>query len=127
MKRIALTFVLAVATCYSVPLLAQQLTASAGNTPDGATLSEVRLENWSLYEDEENQLLYIDFEQLPVHLNDIVVKDANGSVVWREEVFDLPPNTIYELDTSRFNAGKYAIELRTLTSVIRREVSLGRS
>ena len=39
-------------------------------------------------------------------------------------MFDLPVNTIYELDLTKYQAGKYEIELRSFTGLIRKSVEL---
>ncbi len=85
---------------------------------------EVQEAGNSVYADVENDLYFIDFESLSVNLNDIVVTDANGAIVLEEKVFDLPVNTIYELDLSKYQNGKYHIELRSYTATIRKEVTL---
>ena len=85
---------------------------------------EVKEAGNSVYADVENDLYFIDFESLSVNLNDIVVTDANGAIVLEEKVFDLPVNTIYELDLSKYQNGKYHIELRSYTATIRKEVTL---
>ena len=87
-------------------------------------LPEVQDENWALYADEENQVYYIDFESLKVNLSDIVVKDENGQVLLKDDVFELPVNTIYELDFSQYGSGRYDIELRSFTGIIRKTISI---
>lgn len=81
-------------------------------------------EDWTLFADEENKLFYIDFETLKVNVSDVLVKNEKGDLVWKDNVFNLPVNTIYELDFSRFQSGMYEIELRTFTGVIRKTVAI---
>ncbi len=90
----------------------------------GVTTETPANEDWTLYADEENKLYYIDFENLKVNLSDIVVKNANGEVLLKDNVFDLPVNTIYELDFSAYRPGIYEIELRSFTNVIRKKLVL---
>ncbi len=96
--------------------------------PENMTVSSSLLnmdtESWSLYSDEENNLYYVDFATLSVNLNDIVVTRDDGEVVLREQVFDLPVDTIYEIDFNQYGGGNYTIELRSFTDVIRRKVSI---
>ena len=87
-------------------------------------LEELEGESWAFYSDDENQILYIDFENLKVNLNDIIVKDENGKVVLKDDVFDLPLNTIYELDLNQYGNGNYEVELRSFTGVIRKTVAI---
>jgi len=90
----------------------------------GDQLKEISSADWSVYSDEENQIYYFDFENLTVNLNDIVVKDHNGNVLFRDDVFDLPVNTIYELEMKDYKAGNYLVELRSFTGVIRKKISV---
>ncbi len=78
----------------------------------------------AFYADQESKTYFIDFENLSVNLSDIIVKDAQGKVVFKDEVATLPVNTIYELDLSRMSSGEYEIELRSYTGVIRKKVTL---
>ncbi|HMN88590.1 MAG TPA: hypothetical protein PKD70_04915 [Saprospiraceae bacterium] len=87
-------------------------------------LKELTNNDWTLYADEENKLYYIDFESLRVNVSDVVVKNRAGEVLYRDNVFSLPVNTIYELDFSKYKAGQYEIELRTFTGVIRKSVQV---
>jgi uncharacterized protein YacL (UPF0231 family) len=80
--------------------------------------------NWSLYADEENKLYYIDFESLSMNLSDIVVKRDNGEVILREDVFELPVDTIYEIDFNQYGSGTYKIELRSFTRELSRTVTV---
>ncbi|RME92371.1 MAG: hypothetical protein D6772_16995 [Bacteroidetes bacterium] len=84
--------------------------------------AELPINDWSIFADQDNKIYFIDFEQFAVNLNEIVVKDQRGQVVWHDEVFDLPVNTIYELDFSTYQAGEYLIELKAYTGVIRKRV-----
>lgn len=81
-------------------------------------------EDWTIFADAENKLFYIDFETLHVNISDVLVRNEKGDLVWKDNVFNLPVNTIYELDFSRFQAGIYEIELRTFTGAIRKKVAL---
>ncbi len=91
-------------------------------TTNVTTAAPADSDNWTLYADEENKLYYIDFESLSVNVSDVIVRNAQGEIVWQDKVFDLPVNTIYELDFSRRKSGTYEVELRTFTSVIRKTV-----
>lgn len=98
----------------------QLIQSAALNSAAETTASE----DWTLYADEENKLYYIDFENLKVNLSDVVVKNANGEVLLKDNVFDLPVNTIYELDFSKYQPGTYEIELRSFTNIIRKKITL---
>ena len=96
----------------------------ANMTASSSSLLNMDTESWSLYADEENNLYYVDFATLSVNLNDIVVTRDDGEVVLREQVLDLPVDTIYEIDFNQYGEGNYVIELRSFTDVIRRKVTI---
>lgn len=79
-------------------------------------------EDWTFYLDKESNVYYIDFESISVNLNDIKVFDKQGEVVISDKLWDLPVNTIYELDLNKLQPGEYKIELRSYTGVIQKEV-----
>ena len=87
-------------------------------------LKEITTEDWSIFADEENRVYYIDFESLSFNLSNIIVKNEDGKVVLKEDVFDLPVNTIYEIDYSAYDKGEYQLELRSFTGIIRKTISI---
>ena len=101
-----------------------QSSSVSASTASGAGLLELNNDSWAFYADEENKVFYIDFESLSVNLSNILVRRKGGEVVLREDVFELPVNTIYEIDFNQFGSGSYDIELRSFTGVIRRSVSI---
>ena len=108
----------------SIGFASAQTSASTSDFPDGlnSELKELNSENWTFYLDEENKVYYIDFEMFNVNLNDIQIKDESGEVVMKDNLWDLPVNTIYELDLKKFKPGRYDVELRTYTGIIRKNV-----
>ena len=108
----------------SLVSFAQSSSFGSATASAASGLLELNNDSWAFYADEENKVYYIDFESLNVNLSDISVRRKNGEVVMREDVFELPVNTIYEIDFNQFGAGQYDIELRSFTGVIRRSVSI---
>ncbi len=130
-KLFTLVTILFLGTCQWV--LAQTMAVKPGTNFNNSLIEAVQLQSfiseqeggdWTLYADEENKLYYIDFEMLNVNLSDIVVKNQAGEVLLQDNVFDLPVNTIYELDFSKYQPGNYEIELRTFTGAICKKISL---
>ncbi len=116
-------FVVGLLLLASLNTLSAQITAKGvGTASVSAELPVLSSNEWSIYADEESQTYFIDFEQLAVNVNNIVVRDQAGSILWQEEVYDLPVNTIYELDFSSYRAGNYVIELRAYTGIIRKRI-----
>lgn len=91
-------------------------------TPKGGFAEKVLSDTWTYFVDEDSQTYYIDFETINVNLSDVIVRNAQGFEVMRDDVLDLPVNTIYELDFSRLASGTYQIELRSFSGVMRKEV-----
>ena len=112
--------------CFIGNTLFAQSIASADENVFTTTvnLTELPDENWSFYKDEENQLYFIDFEKINFNLSEILVKNDAGEVLIKDDVLDLPVNTIYEIDLSEFGAGDYHVELRSFTKIIRKEVNI---
>jgi hypothetical protein len=102
--------------------LSAQMTAKSPLASATSASPELELNDWSIYADQESHTYFIDFEQLAINVNKVMVKSTNGELMWQEDVFDLPVNSIYELDFSNFSAGEYYIELEAFTGVIRKVV-----
>lgn len=119
-KKIVLTAVCGVFFLGLNSLTAQEFTAKGGAALE-ASMTNSANENWSFFVDEEQQKYYIDFESINVNLNDILVKNGSGQVVFQEDVYNLPVNTIYELDMQSYPKGKYIVELRSYTGIMRKE------
>jgi len=91
-------------------------------TAKGITLAEAEDQDWSIYNDDENNIYYIDFEKITFNLSEIVVLNEKNEEVFKEDVLDLPVNSIYELDFKPFGAGQFKIELRSFTKFIKKDV-----
>lgn len=96
---------------------------SVANTDLTASIALMANEN-AFFEDVDGKTIYIDFETVKVNLSDIKVKNENGEVVLKDELWSLPVNTIYELDYSQFQPGNYEIELRSFTGILKKSVSV---
>lgn len=81
-------------------------------------------ETFSFFKDDSSNYFYIDFESIDINLNEIVVKDDKGNIILEEEVNKLPVDTIFELDCSQYQHGKYVVELHSYTAVLRKPFSL---
>ncbi len=79
-------------------------------------------DNWTFYLDSQNKVYYIDFETISVNLSDVKVLDERGDTVLKDELWNLPVNTIYELNMADLQPGKYKVELRSYTGLITKNV-----
>ena len=63
-------------------------------------------ENWAFYQNKEGTILYIDFEKIGKKMERLVLKNEEKTVVKSDyELFDLPINTIYELNLENLPRG----------------------
>ncbi len=114
-------------------LTAQTSTASITNSPastdaiDWANFEkELYKDDWSFHTNKENKLLYIDFETLGGKMSRLVLKSAKEQVVVEDNhLFDLPINTIYEVNLENLERGSYFVELYTYDHhVIKKEITV---
>lgn len=72
-------------------------------------------ENWAVFADEDNRKFYIDLEKLHIYLDKIsVFEEKNDKAVYTDNLWNLTPNTIYEMDFKDFTVGKYRLEFKTI-------------
>lgn len=129
MNRLFLSAVFFLCGIFLSPLFAQTVSKGimdADRTDYSNELSLVNPddEEWTYYLDEEKKVYYIDFESISVNLTDIIIKDSQGKVVYEDEVFELPVDTIYEIDMNQFAGGRYRIEIKSYTNTTVKEVTL---
>lgn len=124
MKKLFSAAALMVAFSIITPLNAQLLSISSPNGNDSSKLNS-SIKDWSFYTDNENQILYIDFEKIDVNLSSVTVKDLDNKVVFKDEnLWQLPVNTIYEVDFSNKAKGQYTVELRTFTATLKKVITI---
>ncbi|MEM0994710.1 MAG: DUF3244 domain-containing protein [Bacteroidota bacterium] len=121
MFKVSLALAFSLLCCFTIT--AQQAVENAKSL-GGESMQAVEASTKSFFVDEESKTYFIDFQNLNVNLNAIVVKNENGEVVIDDKVFDLPVDTIYELDLSQLNKGSYKVELQSLTKVIEKSIRL---
>ncbi|MCP4441631.1 MAG: hypothetical protein GY810_22205 [Aureispira sp.] len=83
-------------------------------------------DEWTFHTDQDLRLLYIDFEALGGKMSHLVIKSNNNTILMEEDhLFDLPANTIYEVNLQKLEKGSYFVELHTFTDdVIKEEIQL---
>ena len=122
MKFVTLTIIL----IFSSLSLFSQTTAKGAAAPGSENISVVSLDNadWSFYADEDNRTFYVDFEKINVNLSDVVIKNGNGEILFKDDVMELPVNAIYELNFEEYGVGDYTVELRSFTKIIQKDISI---
>ncbi len=123
MFRLSLVFI---AIMLNVSLLSAQSSVSTSNMMSFAGESLEALENStrSVYTDQENKICFIDFQNLNINLNEIIVRDKSGKVVMEDKVFDLPVDTIYEIHLDQLKGGEYSVELKSFTKIITKGITV---
>ena len=105
---------------FSVTASAQLLSVK-DNLPKIISFKESVKTDWTIYCDHDNRVIYIDFEKINSNLSTVIVKDHDGKVLFRDEnLWQLPVNTIYEIDCDRYNKGEYTLELKSFTASIKK-------
>lgn len=119
-------FLLVICLLTTTILSAQK--ASPGNSDEfikkGSSKISIKLDNADdltktvFFIDGENQVLFIDFEALEEDLQEIRVVN-NASIIYTENVTELPNNTIYEVDLKQYEKGvEHRILLKTSFGVL---------
>lgn len=125
MERLVLVVAFVLVSSFGYELFAQSSTSLRSESAEVTSkLLGMSSTDWSFYVDEEQHIYYIDFEKINVNLSDLRVKNDVGVVVLEDSLYELPVNTIYELDLSDYPKGTYEVELRTFTGVISKKITV---
>ena len=121
LRLLLLPFILLL--CVSTGLLAQ--TSDNSEEVIEATLLTIEADDNSkiFFTDPESKVCYIDFSELNGYAKQLIVK-SDAEVVVNEALWELPSNTIYELDYEYYIQGKYQIELYTYSTVVKKELQV---
>ena len=127
MKKFVFSVFVLIATTTASTLFAQVSSVKNNNDLNiinTFTGTEKADDNWAMYADEDNHKYYIDFQKINVNLNDIHVKNEAGKEIFKDVLYTLPVDTIYELDFSSYAKGTYDVELRTFTQTLKRKITI---
>lgn len=111
-------------SCFGTLLSAQSASNETDFIASTSTFTPSSDDNWSFFHDEETSTYFIDFQTINLNLSEIVVKNKIGEIVVREDVVDLPVNSIFELDCSQFPSGTYTVELRSYTKSLSKKIDV---
>jgi hypothetical protein len=122
MRRIITSAAFIAVSAILSPIHAQLLSTTSGNE---TTTQSDNKQDWSIFTDKQNNMVYVDFEKINVNLSGVNVRDNQGQIVFKDEgVWQLPVNTIYELDLSKYPKGEYTVELKTFTTALKKKVTV---
>lgn len=82
------------------------------------------IERWSLYTDNETNTCFVNFESIDVKLYEVTVENAQGEVIFSEDVTDFPVDAIYEIDLSYLEKGEYTVNLGYYTGTLSKIVEV---
>jgi Domain of unknown function (DUF3244) len=121
--------VIAIVAFFAITLSSTQASAQLlsvnNSTVETSSIANTSQKDWSFYTDRDNRILFIDFEKITCNLTGIVVKDKDNKVIFKDDaLWQLPVNTIYEVDFSKFATGDYNVELKSFATVIKKSVSI---
>jgi len=68
-------------------------------------LIDLGADDWTFFKGEDLNTFFIDFEKIKSNLNEIKVRDSKGTEVFKDELWNLPVDTIYELDFQTYEKG----------------------
>lgn len=88
-------------------------------------LENLPKEAWSFQQNKAGNLLYIDFEILGSKMERMTLQSTQNKTILMADnhLFDLPINTIYELNLEKLPLGTYLVELYTITGdIIEKEI-----
>jgi len=122
----------------NLSVLHAQTTASTENKPITTTTHEIDWANfekelekapaepWKFQKSRSGNQLFIDFEEIGRKMSRLVLKSTKDDVVFEDNhLFDLPFNTIYELNLEKYAIGAYFVELHTYDNqIIRQEIEI---
>ncbi len=74
--------------------------------------------------DPDSKICFIDFMKIDGYAKQLTVKNAAGEVVLDEPVWELPENTLYELDYNEYQEGNYTVEIQTYSTAIQQEIKV---
>jgi len=127
MKRLNVIFaILSISLFLSSAITAQDMMASTSEAPLEATTLHIVADDDSgiFFTDPENKVCFIDFSEINGYAKHLYVKDTEGTMVIDEVLWDLPENSIYELDFEEYTKGNYKIELHTYSSIINKKLDV---
>ncbi len=126
MKKLLIASVLVLSFISSNTLFGQTLAVQnfSKDLPQSLADNKISETNLTWYSDDSERKFFLDLEKLSVNLNDIVVKNEKNEVIFQDKLWNLPVNSIYELDMTTYEKGEYDVEIRTFTNNMHKKVVL---
>lgn len=81
-------------------------------------------DDWTIFTGEETNTYYLDFDKISANLKEISVVSTSGEVIFKDELWNLPVDTIYELDMQEYEKGTYEIQIKTFKEEIKKSINV---
>ena len=69
----------------------------------------------AVYQSDDRTKVFIDFSEIPVNLKSIQILNSKGDVFVSKVVYELPVNSLYEIDLTNFPGNDLVLEIQTFT------------
>lgn len=87
-------------------------------------LLELNSKDWIFYSGEDDNVMFIDFEKINANLKEVIIRNEKKEVVFEDELWSLPVDSIYELDLSKYPKGFYQVKIKTFTDSVIKNVKV---
>jgi hypothetical protein len=124
MKKIHHFLACLVLACMASTAFGQTSVNELAFTSKSAINKILEADDWAFQSAESKTTYYVDFQEIKFNIAEVAVKNAEGMVVFKEDVSGLPANAIYELDLKPLGKGALTIELRSFTHSIQKTVTV---
>lgn len=74
--------------------------------------------------DPDGKICFIDFMEIDGYAKQLVVKNESDEVITNERLWDLPDNTLYELDYNEYPKGNYTVVVNTFSKTLVKEIEV---
>ena len=81
-------------------------------------------DDFTFFSGEETNTYFLDFDKISSNLKEIHVMNQSGEVIFKDELWELPVDTIYELDLSKYEKGDYKILVKTFGDDFTKKVNV---
>ncbi len=69
----------------------------------------------AVFQSDDNQQVFIDFDDIPVNLKCIQIMDSDGKELFKQSVYKLSVSSLLEIDLSAFQQNGLVLEIQTFT------------
>lgn len=90
-----------------------QLAAQKLSVPNSSTILSTLPSPEFLFQDEEEKILFVDFQKVHSEFNRIEILNVEGELIFEKNIEHLANSAIFEIDYKNYLKGKYTLKLRS--------------